>query len=406
MATPAASIDNVSKMFRLYHERNQHLKTAVLRGGRAKYEDFWAVDDVSFEIERGETFGIIGHNGSGKSTLLKCLARILVPEKGSIVMDGTMSALLELGAGFHPELSGRENIFLNGSILGLRKRDINARFDEIVDFAGLERFIDMPIKNYSSGMQARLGFAVAVTVDPDILIIDEVLSVGDATFQRKSGEKITDFKRAGKTVIIVSHALPTIRILCDRVVWLDHGKMVEVGRSAEVLDRYTGFSYDEREVTIGDAPAHERSGSGEARVTKVELLGASGRPSTLQRVGEPVRFRLHYEAFETVDQPVFGIGVATTEGLKVFGANTRTRPLHITEITGTGYLDFVIPALTLNEGAYDVDVAIVDHLLSHTFDYGRAVFRFDVRNVGLADDGVVRQAGEWELHDMPQVRPR
>ena len=406
MASPAVSIEHVSKKFRLYHERNQHLKTTILRGGRAKYEDFWAVDDVSFDIERGETFGIIGHNGSGKSTLLKCLARILVPEKGTIALNGTMSALLELGAGFHPELSGRENIFLNGSILGLRKREITARFDEIVDFAGLERFIDMPIKNYSSGMQARLGFAVAVTVDPEILIIDEVLSVGDANFQRKSGEKITDFKRDGKTVIIVSHALPTLRVLCDRVIWLDHGKMVEVGRSADVLDRYTGFSYEEREVSIGDAPAHGRAGSGEARVTKVEVLGESGRISSLHRVGEPVRFRLHYEAFERISRPVFGIGVATTEGLKVFGANTRTRPLHIDSISGGGYLDFVVPSLTLNEGAYDVDVAIVDHLLSHTYDYGRAVLRFDVRNVGLADDGVIRQAGEWELHDVPQVQSR
>jgi ABC-type polysaccharide/polyol phosphate transport system ATPase subunit len=405
MAAVAVSAVNVSKMFRLYHERNQHLKTSVLRGGRAKYEDFWAVNDVTFEVEAGKTLGIVGHNGSGKSTLLKCLARILVPEKGSIALEGSMSALLELGAGFHPELSGRENIYLNGSILGLSKREIDSRFDEIVDFAGLERFIDMPIKNYSSGMYARLGFAVAVNVDPDILIIDEVLSVGDAAFQRKSGEKISDFKRAGKTVIIVSHALSTVRVLCDDVVWMDSGRMVEVGPAAEVLDRYTGFSYEEREPSEVTVDEETRYGTGEARITSVELIGPSGAASRLHRSGDPLTVRVHYNAYQPLANPVFGLGFTTQEGAHVFGFSTMTRGFAIDRIDGAGYIEFVSPHLLLAEGVYDMQVAIQDNLLSLTYDWLQRAIRFDVRRDGYAEPGVVICPGDWHLPDQPQARP-
>ncbi|MGA0355814.1 MAG: ABC transporter ATP-binding protein, partial [Ilumatobacteraceae bacterium] len=193
MSAPAVAVHDLWKSFRLYHERNQFLKAAILRGRRARYEEFWALKDVSFEVPVGTTFGVIGSNGSGKSTLLKCLAGILVPERGSVEISGRISALLELGAGFHPELSGRENVFLNGAILGLSKKEIAARFDSIVDFAGLEDFIDTPVKNYSSGMFVRLGFAVAAHVEPEVLLVDEVLSVGDEAFQRKSAEKIEQF---------------------------------------------------------------------------------------------------------------------------------------------------------------------------------------------------------------------
>ncbi|MGA0231126.1 MAG: ABC transporter ATP-binding protein, partial [Ilumatobacteraceae bacterium] len=205
MSAPAVAVHDLWKSFRLYHERNQFLKAAILRGRRARYEEFWALKDVSFEVPVGTTFGVIGSNGSGKSTLLKCLAGILVPERGSVEISGRISALLELGAGFHPELSGRENVFLNGAILGLSKKEIAARFDSIVDFAGLEDFIDTPVKNYSSGMFVRLGFAVAAHVEPEVLLVDEVLSVGDEAFQRKSAEKIEQFRREGRTIVFVSH---------------------------------------------------------------------------------------------------------------------------------------------------------------------------------------------------------
>ena len=202
----AITVDGLWKNFRLYHERNRYIKAAVLRGRRARYEEFWALKDVSFEIPQGETFGIIGSNGSGKSTMLKCLAGILYPNKGGVTVDGKLAALLELGAGFHYELTGRENVFLNGAILGLSKKDLELKYDEIVQFAGLEKFIDTPVKNYSSGMIVRLGFAIATNVNPEILLIDEILSVGDQNFQRRSAEKIDEFRRDGRTIIIVSTA--------------------------------------------------------------------------------------------------------------------------------------------------------------------------------------------------------
>src|SRR3954453_574262 len=217
MADEVVAAEGVSKRFRLYHERNQSLKAAFMRGRRAKYDEFWALRDVDVQIEAGKTFGLIGHNGSGKSTLLKCLAGILVPDSGSIRTQGKVSALLELGAGFHPELSGRDNVYLNGSILGLSKKQIDAQFDQIVDFAGLEQFIDTPVKNYSSGMYVRLGFSVAINVDPEILMVDEVLAVGDEQFQRRCAEKFAEFKEDGKTIVLVSHALGTMRTMCDEV---------------------------------------------------------------------------------------------------------------------------------------------------------------------------------------------
>jgi lipopolysaccharide transport system ATP-binding protein len=238
MTNPAVVVDHVSKKFRLYHERNQSLKSAVMRRRRMVHDDFWAVRDVTFDVPTGETFGLIGRNGSGKSTLLKMLARIYVPDRGSITAQGRVASLLEVGSGFHPELSGKENIFLNGAILGLSRREVRARYDEIVDFAGVEQFIDQPIKNYSSGMYVRLGFAVAISVRPDVLVVDEVLAVGDGAFKKKSQDKFTELKASGCTVILVSHSLPQVRELCDTVAWLDKGQLRRVGDAASVTAEY------------------------------------------------------------------------------------------------------------------------------------------------------------------------
>ena len=238
MTNNAVTVDHLSKKFRLYHERNQSIKSAIMRGRTSVHEDFWALKDVSFEVPEGSTFGLIGSNGSGKSTLLKCLAKIYYPEKGSIGYKGRVAALLEVGSGFHPELSGRENIFLNGSILGMKKAEITKKFDEIVDFSGVEQFIDQPVKNYSSGMYVRLGFSVAINVDPDVLVVDEVLSVGDAEFQEKCAQKFVDFKKAGKTVILVSHAMGAVRSMCDHAAWLSHGELVSIGEAKPTIDAY------------------------------------------------------------------------------------------------------------------------------------------------------------------------
>lgn len=234
----AVNVEHVSKKFRLYHERNQSLKSTIMRGRRSVHEDFWALKDVSFDVPEGSTFGLVGSNGSGKSTLLKCLAKIYYPESGTITAHGKVAALLEVGSGFHPELTGRENIFLNGSILGMSRKDVTAKFDEIVDFSGVGEFIDQPVKNYSSGMYVRLGFSVAINVNPDILVVDEVLAVGDGEFQAKCRSKFNEFKHMGKTVILVSHDLGTVHEMCDSGVWLKRGEVQLAGAIDDVISAY------------------------------------------------------------------------------------------------------------------------------------------------------------------------
>ncbi|MFM8836291.1 MAG: ABC transporter ATP-binding protein, partial [Actinomycetota bacterium] len=229
MSNHAISVNALSKNFRLYHERNRYIKAAMLRGRRAKYEEFWALSEVSFDVAPGATHCIIVSNGSGKTTMLKCLTGIYSPDKGSISVNGKLAALLELGAGFHPELTGSENIFLNGAILGMSKRDIQTKFSSIVEFAGLEKFIDTPVKNFSSGMVVRLGFSIASHVEPEILLIDEILSVGDQEFQQKSSQKIEQFRREGRTIVVVSHSLGLVQQLCKEVIWLDKGRIKQRG---------------------------------------------------------------------------------------------------------------------------------------------------------------------------------
>lgn len=238
MTEIAVRAEHIGKKFRLYKERNQTIKSAVMRGRRSIHEDFWALNDVTFDVPVGSTFGLIGSNGSGKSTLLKCLAKIYYPDRGTITATGRVASLLEVGSGFHQELSGRENIFLNGSILGMSKKEITRKFDEIVDFSGVEQFIDQPVKNYSSGMYVRLGFSVAINVDPDTLVVDEVLAVGDAEFQEKCRLKFVDFRNQGKTVILVSHSMGTVDAMCDRAAWLRHGDLVQVGDAKETVKAY------------------------------------------------------------------------------------------------------------------------------------------------------------------------
>lgn len=240
MSNVAVRVDHVSKSFRMYHERNQTIKSAVMRRRRSVHEDFWALKDVTFDVPVGSTFGLIGSNGSGKSTLLKCLAKIYFPNEGTISHRGRLAAMLEVGSGFHSELSGRENIFLNGSILGMSKKEVTGKLDEIIDFSGVEKFIDQPVKNYSSGMYVRLGFAIAINVDPDVLVVDEVLAVGDAEFQEKCFTKFEDFKSLGKTVILVSHSTSTVKQMCDQAAWINHGELMMVGDAQTAIDAYIG----------------------------------------------------------------------------------------------------------------------------------------------------------------------
>ena len=383
MSDPAIVVDGVSKRFRLYHQRNQSIKAALMRGGRAKFEEFWALRDVSFEVPRGSMFGLMGTNGSGKSTLLNCIARILRPDTGRVSSAGKLSALLELGSGFHPELSGRENVYLNGSILGLSKRELDARFDEIVEFAGVEQFIDQPVKNYSSGMYVRLGFSVAINVDPDILLVDEVLAVGDAAFQDKCMEKFAEFRRAGKTVVVVSHAMGTMRTLCDTVAWLDHGRLVEVGRPDELIDRYIDAGHAPR----ADTEHGSRWGSGEAELTSVTFVDGLGEPITKVRTGDEAIIRLTFDAHSRIDKPVFGLAIETLEGVYVWASNTRDAEYVPDCIEGRGTVEFHIPRLMLLPGTFDISASIVDYSTIHVYDFLRHCYRFDV------DPGTPRESG-------------
>jgi lipopolysaccharide transport system ATP-binding protein len=240
----AIEVDRVSKKFRLFHERNQTLKSVVMRGRRARYEDFWALRDVSFDIKEGQTFGLIGRNGSGKSTLLKCLAKIIYPTEGSVRHHGRMASLLEVGSGFHPELSGIDNIFLNGAILGMSRGEVKSKLDSIIDFADVGAFIDQPVKNYSSGMYVRLGFSVAIHVEPEILVVDEILAVGDADFRAKCNTKFAEIKKSGRTTVLVSHDLKAVENMCDSAAWLDKGVLKTVGDAKKVVKDYTASSAD------------------------------------------------------------------------------------------------------------------------------------------------------------------
>ena len=402
--TSAITVDHVSKRYRLYHERNQSLKAALLRRRRMKYEEFWALKDVSLEIPTGETFGLIGENGSGKSTLLKCMAKILRPDQGSIAVVGKVSALLELGAGFHPELSGRENIFLNGSILGLSQRELERRFDEIVAFAGLERFIDTPVKNYSSGMYVRLGFSVAINVDPDVLLVDEVLAVGDEQFQRKCNEKFADLKAAGKTLVIVSHGLSAVRNLCDHVAWLEHGVLKRVGGAGDVVDAYVGVAHQDRESSPDGHGS--RWGSGEARIERIELLDGRGMPTTKVRTGDKVTFRFHYNAPEVLERPVFGMAVFTLEGTLVTGPNLRDGGTVPERLQGSGYVDLEVPRLLLLPGTYDVSASLTDYSFLHSYDHRHRAVRFDVEmgEPRETQGGLVSMSGTWNVHSLEGIK--
>jgi ABC-2 type transport system ATP-binding protein len=288
---------------------------------------------------------------------------------------GKVSALLELGAGFHPELSGRENVYLNGAILGLPKREIDRKLDDIVGFAGLERFIDSPVKNYSSGMYVRLGFSVAINVDPDVLLIDEVLAVGDEEFQRKCLERVTDLRSAGKTIVVVTHSMMTARSLCDRAMWLEDGEVRDVGDAADVADAYLG------EVQVGiqqSEAADPDSRWSKLRITGVELLDARGRATARVATGDAVTFRLRYQADEPVESPVFSFAISTPDGVLVTGPNTREAGVWVDKVQGEGTVDLHVPRLLLLLGNYDVTAECTNDSVTHSYDRQARALRFDV----------------------------
>jgi ABC-2 type transport system ATP-binding protein len=393
MSNSAVSVENVWKYFRLYQEKNQYLKSTLLRGRRARYEEFWALKGVDFEIPFGSTFGIIGSNGSGKSTLLKCLAGILSPDKGSVACNGRMAALLELGAGFHPDLSGRENIYLNGAILGMTRSEIDRKLEEIIDFSGLEKFVDTPVKNYSSGMVVRLGFAVATNVDPEILIIDEVLAVGDESFQHRCHEKIESFRQEGRTIILVSHGLMQVAQLCSTVAWLEKGVIKDIGPSYDVIGKYAGQSHDAAPKIEGELG--ERWGSHEAEITRAEFVNADGVPVHVLKTGEPVSLQIDYTAHMPITEPVFGIRFTHLHGTTVWGSNTKRMGFQPATLNNSGTITLNIPELPILSGTYDLTVALTDQHETYEYDHWERRVRFDVVQYNSFDEGLIQIEAKW-----------
>lgn len=396
MTSNALEVDHLTKTFRVHQEKANSLKQLIAGKGRNRFDEFVALDDVTFDVKEGEVFGVIGQNGSGKSTLLKCMAGILQPNKGSVRVHKRMSALLELGAGFHPELSGRDNVFLNAAILGMTRRDIAARFDDIVEFSGLQSFIDAPVKTYSSGMYVRLAFAVAINVDPRLLIIDEILAVGDVTFQQRCLEKFVEFRNEGRTIILVTHAMNTVKDMCDRAIWLTHGVVTGEGDPSELVDEYTEMMLGEN---VRAADGSIRRGSGESQISKVELfVRGKDEPVKRFRTGDDVTLRLHYTSVKGVPKPVIGIAIEQLGGSIVTSPNTRDVGMLPEALTGDGVIEVDLRSVPLLPGTYDLHTSITDFSRSHVYDHLQVALRFDVMTGKPYEvGGVVTLHPEWRL---------
>ena len=395
MSKNAIEVNSLSKNFRLYHERNRYIKAAFLRGRRARYEEFIALNDISFDVPHGATLGIIGSNGSGKTTMLKCLTGIYTPEHGSIKIDGKVAALLELGAGFHPELTGSENIFLNGAILGMTKKDVELKFDEIVEFAGLEKFINTPVKNFSSGMVVRLGFSIAAHVEPKILLIDEILSVGDQDFQRKSTEKIEEFRREGRTIVVVSHSLGLVQQLCKKVIWLDKGKIRQAGLAADVISAYTGGSYAEH--VERDDESRERWGTGDARINSIELLSSDNIKIQHFDSDSAVRVRFQINAHVRLESPILRVRITKLNGDVIWATSTQRVSNSIRILDGPATATLDIPRLGLLEGTYYLSASISNSTSTTELDHCQNWLRFNVHKTNMFDEGVVSVESSWSL---------
>ncbi len=415
----AIRLEYVWKRYRRRHLLRDYstLKSLLLRRGaaakpaRERYTQVFS--DLCLSIREGSMTGIIGENGSGKTTLLKLLCGILRSDAGTVNVRGRVSALIELGAGFHPDFTGRENVFMNGIMLGLTKLEIRERFPSIVSFAELDERIDEPVRTYSSGMFMRLGFAVAVHVDPSILLIDEVLSVGDEAFGHKCQAKIEELKRQGKTIVLVSHDLQAVERWCTEVVWIDRGSVMEVGEPAKVVDAYRQeVSRRESERLLqehrgqagadgGDLSARSaqeealRWGSREVEIASVRLLCGAGEERYLYAVGEAMTIEMAYRVKTPVEHPVFGIGIFKADGVQCYGSNTHVEGLDGMQLGGDGTVRCEIDRLDLVEGSYYVDVAV--HALNgRAYDYQRKACPFEVRSP-LKDVGVYRPPHRWVI---------
>jgi ABC-type polysaccharide/polyol phosphate transport system ATPase subunit len=439
----AIELSNVSKIYRRYGGRQfSTLKSALLQRSLLRdlqpSETFPALTGVTFSVPKGSTYGVIGRNGSGKSTALKLVAGITKPTSGTVRVAGRISALIELGAGFHPEISGRENVYINGIMLGLTKREIQERFDEIVEFAELREFIDAPVKTYSSGMYMRLGFAVAIHVNPDVLLVDEVLAVGDEGFTHKCLDKFAEFRRRGKTILLVTHSLNLVERFCDEALWLDAGRALSHGDPKRVVGAYLtkveegetqllaqttakaveDAGRDEQEGRDGQEgqqrPADPTSdmnqategrwGSREVEITDVALLDASGQPSFVFHSGDRMSIRLKVRAAHPTDDFVFGIGLFNADGVCCYGTNTYLEEMDPDQLAGEADATFTVESLDLVEGTYKLDVA-VHKRDGFPYDYHRLLYTFRVKS-RTHDVGIYRPRHQWSFSPHVRFTPR
>ncbi len=442
-AETVISVRNVKKMFRVYRDRGNTLKDRILFAGRRKYEEHWVLNGVSFDVKRGEAIGLIGQNGCGKSTTLKMLTKILYPDEGTIEMKGRVSSLIELGAGFHPDLSGRENIYTNASIFGLSRKEIDARLEDIIAFSELEAFIDDPVRTYSSGMYMRLAFAVAINVDADILLIDEILAVGDAAFQAKCFNKLREIKGQGTTIVIVSHSLSQIEQICERSIWIMDGKIRMEGPPREVHAEYMAYMSEkvdrergaaarkeeqkekeepkaaepepaaeetaEQESTpeAGEAAEEEpeeedpqkpngnRWGSREAEITSVEVLNGNGKAQTLFDPQEDITVRIRYRSKVALDDVVLGLALYRTDGVYIYGTNSLLDKTGVVKLEGTGTIDLNMRRVGLNQGEYSVDLAL-HRPDGFSYDFWRNTCTFTISE-RRSEVGIISLDHEWQI---------
>ncbi len=424
-------VENVTRIYQKYSARHRFktFKSALVRGDLFRSlrpdEIVTALDNVNFKVEEGTTFGVIGENGSGKSTLLKIITGIAKPTSGKVAVQGKVSALIELGAGFHPEISGRENVYINGIMLGLSKREIARKFDEIVRFAQLEEFIDAPVKTYSSGMYMRLGFSIAINVNPDILLVDEVLAVGDAAFVPKCLDRIDDFRRRKKTILFVSHDLATVEKICDRVLWLKDGKMQMIAEPKRAIDAYLqdvaemqeedfeirqkaleeGISEGRKEEEKEEAEERreDRWGKREIEITKVRMMSLEGKEKHVYSPDEGMLIEMEVKAKSRINDFVFGIGIFNAQGFSCYGTNTNCEDFEPLSIEGEGKAVCRIEKLNLINGTYYLDVA-THKKDGYPYDYHRNLYTFMVSSL-YKDVGVSRPEHFWSFSSSIKIKP-
>lgn len=412
----AIEVKELSKSYKVYFDKGSQLKERLLFRNRNRYEERKVLDGISFEVKKGEAVGLIGHNGCGKSTTLKLLSKIIYPDKGTIEMRGRVSSLIELGAGFHPDMSGRENIYINAAIFGLTKREIDARLDDIIRFSELEEYIDNPVRTYSSGMYMRLAFSVAINVDADILLIDEILAVGDAGFQTKCFNKMKEIKAAGTTIVIVSHSMGQVEQICDRSIWIHEGKIMKEGKPRDVDPEYLDYMGEQRQKIAEKEEADKlveqkaeqedlqkeeqkklRWGNGFARITGVHMNRIGKQDAVSFKTGESAEIVLEYEVNKAVEDAVFGIGIFRVDGLQCYGTNTRIEQLERFDLKEKGVVKIAIENMNLLPGNYSLDVAI-ECEVGIPVDYYKEAYKFEMQSA-IGDVGVARMSHDWQIEN-------